>query len=245
MDMTPNEKIPVNHSKTMNSMTALAILVASALLTGQQAFGEDYSAKSVEDITKAAESGDNAAEYALGQLYDDGFKLPRDPEKVRYWYRRAAEHGNFDAWIILSDKTIPKPRNTQYDQKLMAAAKLKVASLCIVDEGRKVKTNLTTASGPLKFAFIDLNKSVVVPLFPCVYIFKSISNADQRYAQNNGIHIGGVFIKGPNQTWVPFGEISVDRADEDLRNDFKVNDGTITIKLEKGDWKLLPGDYSK
>ena len=44
-------------------------------------------------IRSAAEQGDRNAQYKLGQLYSQGFGLPKNPEEAVKWFRRAAEGG--------------------------------------------------------------------------------------------------------------------------------------------------------
>jgi TonB family protein len=59
----------------------------------------DWSTQPVPVLTSAAESGDGAAEYQLGQRYSDGAGVPKDASKSFCWIHRAAEHGYPLAWM--------------------------------------------------------------------------------------------------------------------------------------------------
>lgn len=49
------------------------------------------------NVEAAAQRGDPEAEFALGQAYDTGQGVPRDPKKAFEYYRRSAEHGHAKA----------------------------------------------------------------------------------------------------------------------------------------------------
>jgi hypothetical protein len=48
----------------------------------------------------AANAGDNAAQFALGERYRLGRDVPRDIEKAREWYKKAAASGNRIAGVL-------------------------------------------------------------------------------------------------------------------------------------------------
>ena len=50
---------------------------------------------------KAADSGDHAARYELGRLYQNGLGVAKDNKKAVYWYRQVAEKGAF-IWVDLA-----------------------------------------------------------------------------------------------------------------------------------------------
>ncbi len=63
--------------------------------------GEDPSA--LTWMTKAANQGDDEAQYQLGQYYESGRYIDRDPAQAAQWYGKAADHGNIRATVALAD----------------------------------------------------------------------------------------------------------------------------------------------
>ncbi|MCK5556419.1 MAG: sel1 repeat family protein, partial [Alphaproteobacteria bacterium] len=51
---------------------------------------------------KAADQGDNNAEYSLGSLYSQGKGVPQDYTKAIKWLSRASEHGDAQAQAALA-----------------------------------------------------------------------------------------------------------------------------------------------
>ena len=49
----------------------------------------------------AADKGEAAAMFAIGQLYEHGRGVKRDPEQASRWYRKAAERDDADAKAAL------------------------------------------------------------------------------------------------------------------------------------------------
>lgn len=74
---------------------------ASVVITDSPASGTDtatreqekYQAMSLEELTKAAESGNMYAQNVLGKRYFFGDGVPASGEKARYWYTRSAKSG--------------------------------------------------------------------------------------------------------------------------------------------------------
>ena len=50
---------------------------------------------------KAAEQGDEYAQYTLGRLYKKGRGVPQDFAEAATWYRKSAEQGNAQAQYVL------------------------------------------------------------------------------------------------------------------------------------------------
>lgn len=48
-------------------------------------------------IRKAALGGHHGAQFQLGNLYEQGFGVPKDGIQACYWYRVAADNGNAEA----------------------------------------------------------------------------------------------------------------------------------------------------
>ncbi|HEY6971976.1 MAG TPA: rhomboid family intramembrane serine protease, partial [Candidatus Angelobacter sp.] len=80
---------------------------------------------------KAAEMGDESAEYGLGLMYERGEGVPRDAQEAIKWYRKAADHGspvilNDVAWVYAtsSDPAIHNPAEAlKYATRAVAADK--------------------------------------------------------------------------------------------------------------------------
>jgi len=51
-------------------------------------------ASEVSELEKKAETGDAAAQYALGKAYESGNGVPKRTDQAAIWYRKAAEQGN-------------------------------------------------------------------------------------------------------------------------------------------------------
>ena len=55
----------------------------------------------IEDLTDAAERGNQYAQYSLGKIYLQGDEVEQDMERAAYWFDRAAEQGNVYAQYFL------------------------------------------------------------------------------------------------------------------------------------------------
>lgn len=56
--------------------------------------GKDDLRISARYFRMAAEHGNSTAAYKLGEAYEEGIGLPKDPIQALDWYRRAASHGD-------------------------------------------------------------------------------------------------------------------------------------------------------
>ena len=66
---------------------------SAAMLAGSINALEDYT-KTEKSFRRAAEAGDNAAQFNLGYMYNLGMGVTRDDVEAVKWYRLAAEAGN-------------------------------------------------------------------------------------------------------------------------------------------------------
>lgn len=76
----------------MKSIIAVLLIAISSSV-----FANDFIT-----IEKAAQSGDAAAQFDLGSLYDIGEDVNKDLKKAAQWYRRAAEQGEVAAQYNLA-----------------------------------------------------------------------------------------------------------------------------------------------
>ena len=76
----------------MKKILTLALL----LLAGAVAM-----AQSAADFRAAAEKGDAAAQFQLGQCYEKGLGVETDSVQAVKWYTKAADQGNADALYSL------------------------------------------------------------------------------------------------------------------------------------------------
>ena len=67
---------------------------------GNQGIPRDY-AQAAAWYRKAADHGNDSAEYLLGQLYEDGQGVPQDYAQAAAWFQRAADQGNTSAQRFL------------------------------------------------------------------------------------------------------------------------------------------------
>jgi hypothetical protein len=75
---------------------ALGFWVAAELRPPQPA-DKQPNRLSIEELTARAPAGDVEAQYHLGQAYENGFGVKKDPSEAAHWYQRAAEQGHSDA----------------------------------------------------------------------------------------------------------------------------------------------------
>jgi TPR repeat protein len=52
-------------------------------------------------ILQAAKNGDANAQYELGHMYSEGYRVSQDSEKAFFWINKAAEQGDINAQYIL------------------------------------------------------------------------------------------------------------------------------------------------
>ncbi len=71
--------------------------IETAYQRGRQAFNVKHYAEAEKWFRQAAVGGMSAAQFSLGNLYENGFGLPKDGIQACYWYRVAADNKNIDA----------------------------------------------------------------------------------------------------------------------------------------------------
>jgi uncharacterized protein len=71
---------------------AISLQITPPALTGNSPAA--LSSVEISDLQKRADSGDGAAQFALGKAYESGNGLPKRPDQAAIWYRKAAEQGN-------------------------------------------------------------------------------------------------------------------------------------------------------
>ncbi|MCW5730667.1 MAG: sel1 repeat family protein [Alphaproteobacteria bacterium] len=62
-------------------------------------------ARTMQDLTVAAEAGDRQAQFELGRRYFRGIEVERDAEAAAHWLQRAAIGGHLVARIYLQELT--------------------------------------------------------------------------------------------------------------------------------------------
>ena len=76
-------------------LTNDSLQTAPQAVTGEApATSAKLSSAEIPDLQKRADSGDAAAQFALGKAYESGNGLPRRADQAAIWYRKAAEQGN-------------------------------------------------------------------------------------------------------------------------------------------------------
>jgi uncharacterized protein len=75
--------------------------IGQVLLAGCYYLGDNGApldqGKAVFWFRKAADQGNNGAQFGLGHCYSSGVGITKDPAEAVKWYRKAAEQGNADA----------------------------------------------------------------------------------------------------------------------------------------------------
>jgi TPR repeat protein len=56
--------------------------------------GTEWLKKAMDYFQKAADQGEDNAQYSLGVMYANGEGVPKDYRKAVEWYQKAAEQGN-------------------------------------------------------------------------------------------------------------------------------------------------------
>ena len=81
----------------------LAIFYGIALMASSPAYADPASDKEMADrYSKAAQAGDNEAQFNLGALYSAGVGRPRSDEEAFKWFSRAADQGHAHAMLVLA-----------------------------------------------------------------------------------------------------------------------------------------------
>ncbi len=84
-------------------LTSVLLVVPTDLAAGSQQTAPEavagsavakLSSDEISDLQKKADSGDAAAQYALGRAYEHGNGVPLRVDQAAIWYRKAAEQGN-------------------------------------------------------------------------------------------------------------------------------------------------------
>lgn len=125
--------------------------------TGMKAYGDEDYEEALKWLIKAAEKGNDDAQFLLGIMYDSGkgMKKPNHQEAVK-WYKEAAKEGHTDAQINLGVlylegrvEDVPKDYKKAFRLFLDAAEKgdvLAQNNLAIMyDEGKGVERNFRKA----------------------------------------------------------------------------------------------------
>ncbi len=76
-------------------------LVQAEVAEGWQTYLDGRHAAALRVLRPAAESGDPAAQFALGSLYCDGLAVARDYRLARSWFEKAARQGHGEAQFVL------------------------------------------------------------------------------------------------------------------------------------------------
>lgn len=93
-----------------------ALIVLLLIATSQFAFADQM----FDDVLARAESGNTAAQYNLGLLYEKGQGVSQDHEKSVSWYTKAAETGQADAQCNLGAMYLYGLGVTQDSQKAVS-----------------------------------------------------------------------------------------------------------------------------
>src|SRR5438128_2119868 len=104
------------------------VAVADDLNDGIAAYRSNDYAAAFAKFTKAAEAGNQDAQYGLGGMYERGMGVPQDYQQAARWYTKAAEAGDTGAQYCLSTlyyagKGVPMDYMQAYMWANLAASK--------------------------------------------------------------------------------------------------------------------------
>jgi len=82
----------------------LAVLCCASLLAnaGKAAADPVFDQDMASRYMRAAQSGDDEAQFYLGALYSAGVGVPRSDEEAFRWFSRAADQGHAHSMLILA-----------------------------------------------------------------------------------------------------------------------------------------------
>ena len=90
---------------SMQFIAAALMLISLTAQAGMQEANEALAAKdytaALKELQPLATKGDAAAQFQLGELYDQGTGVPLDEKKALSWYRKAAVQGYAQAQYML------------------------------------------------------------------------------------------------------------------------------------------------
>lgn len=104
----------------------IVLLFSIALGAGEYENGlflyqkKDYTA-ALTSFMKAAENGDQYAQYTLGKMYEDGSGVDVNISKAMYWYKRSASSYQFQTAVVPNDKPMQQTQLYQIDPQSDAA----------------------------------------------------------------------------------------------------------------------------
>ena len=86
----------------MKNMSSENPFVFSSLIAGLMLIASStFAAGEFESMKKAAEQGDAAAQFNLGQIYYSGEEVAQDYAEAMRWYRLAGDQGHMEAQYSL------------------------------------------------------------------------------------------------------------------------------------------------
>lgn len=77
------------------------VLLSISLVFLSPKFSSFVAAQDIEQLRLLAEQGDEASQFKLGTMYDDGIDVQKDDHEAARWYQLAAEQGNASALFSL------------------------------------------------------------------------------------------------------------------------------------------------
>ena len=83
----------IGRIRTLLVTFAVAVCLATLMGCGNTPEKDTSPADDIETMRKAAEAGDDVAQYSLGVMYYNGEGVLQDYTEAVKWYRKAAEQG--------------------------------------------------------------------------------------------------------------------------------------------------------
>src|SRR5689334_23709619 len=111
----------------------LAILCCASLLANAAGAAADpvFDQDMASRYLRAAQSGDDDAQFYLGALYSAGVGVPRSDEDAFRWFARAADQGHSHAMLIVGGlyaigRGVPKDSVKAYQYAYIVSSATKV-----------------------------------------------------------------------------------------------------------------------
>jgi len=82
-------------------ITLFSLFLVGVMSSAIHAEETDYNSLPLPELTQKAKAGDARAQFALGAMYRDGFRVQQDDQQAVDWLRKAAEQGVMQAQFNL------------------------------------------------------------------------------------------------------------------------------------------------
>lgn len=114
-------------------------------------------------LTKAANDGNEYAQYALGKMYEEGLGVDVNISQAMYWYKQSASSYQFPTAVVSNDKPMQQTQLYQIDPQSDAALHRFVNQyIDIPKDADERETMLSKFFG--NFGMLPYEKTFLIPI---------------------------------------------------------------------------------